>query len=203
MRRPTRNRRKSAPLTAALTVLSAAGIIATTAFAPASVTHSAHTGDSASASRANPSHSGCVYVGGDGSGVTERTTRFDYIGSTPVPTPVQKVGDTVTYYDEIYDAHDNVIGHTIGYVTAIYQSSPGHLMTQYSETVELPGGRLTATGFMERQSMVTGGTVHLRAVGVSGTFAGKHGYRDWALKKPIPDPLTSAERVTMSVKLCG
>ncbi|HEY3480220.1 MAG TPA: hypothetical protein VGL02_15085, partial [Streptomyces sp.] len=141
----------------------------------------------------------CVHVGG----VTERTTRFDYIGSTPDPTPIQKVGDTVSYFDEIYDAHDNVIGHTVGYVTAIYQRAPGHLVTQYSETVELPGGRLNATGYMERQAMVTGETVHLRAVGVSGSFAGKHGYRDWALMKPIPVPLTSAERVTMSITLCG
>jgi Allene oxide cyclase barrel like domain len=142
----------------------------------------------------------CIYIG---NGVTERTVNFYYVGSTPNPTPIQQVGDGLIYYDEIYDAAGQVIGHAIGYVSAVMQQSPGHLETEYHETVELPQGRLTTTGFIERQALFSGATLHLQAVGISGQFAGKYGYRDWALKQPIPVPLTDAEPVVVNIKMCG
>lgn len=174
------------PLTAAIAVIGVAAAVSGVALAQGS---------------SEPSRDGrCLSLG---EGVTERTIRYDYLGSPPSPTPLQKVGDTVTYYDEIYDTNKKVIGHTLGYVTGVYLDSPGHLVTEYHETVELPDGRLTTTGFMDRVSMITGGTVHLQAIGRSGKFAGKTGYRDWALKKPIPKPLTNAAFVTVKQTLCG
>lgn len=188
---------------ASLAVICGAGIIVGTAVTATSSAHagaaqptaSARTGGAAVRTDGN-----CIFVG---NGVTERTVNFYYVGSAPNPTPIQQVGDTVIYNDDIYDADGTVIGHAVGYVTAVYLQSAGHLITEYHETVQLPQGRLTTTGVMERQAMIAGGTVHLQATGVSGEFAGKYGYRNWALQQPIPNPLTNAEPVVVNIVMCG
>lgn len=199
MRTPADIRRSTA-FKAGVVVLSATGLVAATALtaADAKPGPAAPAAAIRSASTTSSHHASCVSVS-----YVEQTVRFDYIGSDPNPTPLQKVGDTVTYYDDIFDAEGRVIGHAVGYVTGDYEPTPGHLITSYKETVQLPQGRLTTTGLMERQKMVVGDTVHLQAEGRSGAFAGKTGYRDWALQKPIQVPLTKDEKVDMSILLCG
>lgn len=183
-----------------LVVILGAGLVG----AAAGVASSAHAG---TALPARTAHAASVASGGSGcvniENLVERTVNYYYVGSTPNPTPIQQVGDSVIYYDDIYNASGGVIGHAIGYVTAVYEDSPGHLVTEYHEAVELPQGRLTTTGYVDRQDLFTGATLHLQAVGLSGEFANKHGYRNWALKQPIPVPLTDAEPVIVTISLCG
>jgi hypothetical protein len=50
--------------------------------------------------------------------------------------------------------------------------------------------------------MIHGGVVHLRAVGVSGKYAGKKGFRDWWILPPVPDPPTADNRVGVRLALC-
>lgn len=135
-------------------------------------------------------------------GVTEQTLTFNYVGSPPAPTPIREVGDTLTYWDDIYAPDGTVIGHTVGMVAAVRKTADNRLITQYHETVTVPDGNIMTTGYMDREAMLHGGVVHLSAIGVSGKYAGKKGFRDWWIIPPIPDPPTSANRVGVRIVMC-
>lgn len=141
----------------------------------------------------------CVEVGG----VTEQTVKYSTVGSAN--PPMQQVGDTATYYDVIYDKQDNIIGDAVGFVTITgRRPSDGHLISEYHEAVHLPQGtfRDSATG-IDRDGMIAGEWLHLKAIGTGGSFAGKRGYRRWHLIPPLSNPPVPSERAAVVIRLCG
>ncbi|MFD8483832.1 hypothetical protein [Kitasatospora sp. NPDC059673] len=128
--------------------------------------------------------------------VTEKTVRYHYIGQNE-PLPIQKVGDGIVYFDEIYDAEGATIGHTIGMVTATHVAANGHLMTHYEEAIELPDGTLRSAGTIDRQDMLAGGWARFPAVGTGGKFLGLTGIREWGLILPV-STMTVNLRITLN-----
>lgn len=172
---------------AAVCVVSAATVLATDALA-------ADGGE-----RDKRGKHGCVDV----RGVTEQTVKYSTIG-TDEP-PMQEVGDTATYYDVIYDENDNIIGDAVGFVTITgRRPSDGHLISDYQEAVHLPQGtfRDSATG-IDRNGMIAGEWLHFAAIGTTGEFAGKYGYRRWQLIPPLSDPPIPSQRAAVVIRLCG
>jgi hypothetical protein len=116
-------------------------------------------------------------------GITEKTVHYNYIGEQD-PLPIQKVGDAITYFDEIYNADGETIGHAVGLVTATHLAPNGHLMTHYEDAVELPDGTLRSSGTVDRQEMLEGAHIHFAAIGTGGKFLGLTGLREWQLILP-------------------
>jgi hypothetical protein len=72
------------------------------------------------------------------------------------------LGDHFVYYDVLQDVHDNVVGRDAGICTLVSDRS-----YQVNVTMELPGGCITAQGFVENELgllAVTGGTESYRCV---------------------------------------
>ena len=118
--------------------------------------------------------------------ITERTVKFNYIGELQ-PLPVNKVGDALIYFDEIYDADGATIGHVVGMATATEVLPNGHLMTHYEEAIELPDGTLRSSGDQDRQLMLAGELVRHEVVGTGGKYLGLTGTREWAVASPVAD----------------
>lgn len=126
---------------------------------------------------------------------TEQTADSDYVGSYP---PIEKVGDGATYYDAIYGPSGTVKGHVVGYGVGTYvRPSDGHLMAHFEESMQLPGGTLRDTGTIDRNAMLSGAPVYLHAVGESGDYLGKSGYRELQVLS------LANQTARMKVVLCG
>jgi hypothetical protein len=127
--------------------------------------------------------------------LTEQPVKY-FSTSTP---PIQEVGDAAVYYDDIFDASGETIGHTVGYAVALDRSSSdGHLIVIYDETVRLPGGTIRATGTFDRNAILEGKSARLHAVGTGGSYQGKVGIREWWLAAPLPN-----EKVKVRMVLVG
>jgi hypothetical protein len=134
--------------------------------------------------------------------LTEETTNFHYVGES-LDVPVQNVGESLIYYDTLYDPRNNVVGHAVGFVSAIYRRpSDGHLMTQYYETVHLPDGSFSDSGINDRADIFDGGTAHFSAIGSSGKYLGRKGTREWQLLPPIERPPKKDARTRVKIVLC-
>lgn len=134
--------------------------------------------------------------------LTEETTNHHYVGES-LDVPVQNVGESLIYYDTLYDPRNKVVGHAVGFVSGIYRrSSDGHLMTQYYETVHLPEGSFSDSGINDRADIFDGGTAHFDAIGTSGKFLGRKGTREWALLPPIERPPRKDARTSVKIVLC-
>ncbi|MFB7500733.1 hypothetical protein ACFC09_39685 [Streptomyces sp. NPDC056161] len=134
--------------------------------------------------------------------LTEATTDYHYVGGAD-GIPVHGVGSSLTYYDNIYDAHGAVVGHTVGFVSAIYKRpSDGHLMTQYYESVELGDGTFSASGIVDRYAMFGGAQVNLSIIGTSGSYIGQTGTRQWWFPQPIQNPPPQETRLKLRLTLC-
>lgn len=131
--------------------------------------------------------------------ITEETVG-DYFTGSATPIPLTKPGEGLVYDDVIYNAQNQVIGHTVGMVTGLYvDPANGHLITQYNEVVELPGGTISTTGTNDRTAIFEGGTAHFTAIGTSGSFLGMTGIREWHLTQ-IPPVATT--RAAVTIVLC-
>jgi hypothetical protein len=115
--------------------------------------------------------------------ITERTVQLNFIGEQE-PLPVQKVGDALNYFDEIYNADGETIGHAVGWVLATHLAPNGHLMTHYEHAAELPDGTLRAGGTVDRQDMIEGRLIVCPAIGTGGKFLGLSGVVEWQLILP-------------------
>lgn len=116
--------------------------------------------------------------------VTEQTLRFEAIGSGQIE---MRIGDAGTFYNEIYDENDTVVGRTVGITVAVYRrESDGHLMNDYKEAILLPEGTVCTTGTIDRDALLRGEPVRLTAVGVGGTLGGLTGTREVRLLPPYP-----------------
>jgi hypothetical protein len=130
-------------------------------------------------------------------GITEQTIRFESVGSGTV---AMEVGDGATFYNNIYDAADNIIGGTVGLmVAATRRPSDGHLITEYTEVIQLPGGTLRSNGQVDRLAMFGGLPIRLDVVGTSGSFEGRTGVRECQLLPPFPPTVQS--RVSVRITL--
>lgn len=118
--------------------------------------------------------------------ITERTVKFNYIGELQ-PLPINKVGDSIVYFDEIYDADGATIGGVVGMVVATHVLPNGHLMTHYEEAIELPDGTLRGSGSQDRQLVLAGEWMRFPVVGTGGKFLGLTGIREWAVTRPVAD----------------
>jgi hypothetical protein len=134
-------------------------------------------------------------------GVTERTVEFKFIG-TPFPDVMAKVGDAVTYRDDIYGPDGEVIGHAIGFSTVIAKRpSDGHLISTYAEAVEIGEDTLRTTATVDRTAVIAGGWARFDAIGTGGAFAGLRGTRRWRLAPPLYDPPRPEQHVDMEIVL--
>ena len=135
--------------------------------------------------------------------LTEATVHYYYVGGGD-GIPVHGVGSTLVYYDNIYDAKGTVIGHTVGFVSAIYsRPSDGHLMTQYYESVQLANGMFSDSGIIDRYAMFSGDAVKLNIIGTSGEYTGMTGTREWWFPQPIQNPPPQTTRLKVRITLCG
>jgi hypothetical protein len=128
-------------------------------------------------------------------GMTEQTIRFESVGSGTV---AMEVGDGATFYNNIYDAEDTIVGGTVGLIVAASRrASDGHMMSEYTEVIQLPGGTLRTSGTVDRLAMFGGLPIRLDVVGTSGEFAGRTGVRECTLLPPFPPTVES--RVSMKI----
>jgi hypothetical protein len=134
--------------------------------------------------------------------LTEQTMAHDYVGQSQT-VPVQNVGESLVYYDNLYDQQNKVVGHAVGFVSGIYKRpSDGHLMTQYYETVELPDGTFSDNGINDRLAVFDGGTAHFDAIGTAGKYLGWKGTREWQFLPPITRPPRPDARTSVHIELC-
>ncbi len=137
-----------------------------------------------------------------GAGLSEQTMNYYFTGASAT-VPVQNVGETLIYHDNIYDADNQVVGHAVGFVSAVYKRpSDGHLMTQYYETVQLPDGSISDSGLNDRYTIFSGGVAHFHAIGTSGRYLGKTGTRDWQLIPPVAVPPRPDQRGRFTYVMC-
>lgn len=129
--------------------------------------------------------------------LTERTLRVEAVGTHD---PMMAVGDGSTFYNNIYDADDNVIGDTVGIVMAISRNpSDGHIITEYTEAINLLGGTLKSKGTVDRNAVLNGAVMRFDVVGTSGRFLGMQGIRECQV--PPPYPPSKDTRVTVKFTL--
>jgi hypothetical protein len=128
--------------------------------------------------------------------LTEKTLRFEAVGTHD---RMMQVGDGVTFYNNIYDADDNVVGDTVGISIATRRDPEGHIITEYTEVINLLGGTLKSNGMVDRNAVLNGGIIRLDVVGTSGRFLGMQGIRECQLLPPYP-PKDDA-RVTVKITL--
>ncbi|TCO60813.1 allene oxide cyclase barrel-like domain-containing protein [Actinocrispum wychmicini] len=142
---------------------------------------------------------GCVVV----DNVTEQTIRHESVGAGGLG---MHVGDAATFYDNIYDGNSNtVVGNVVGIVGAVStRPSDGHLMTHYTDDVLFPDGAIRADGIADRNLVLTGKPVRYPAVGLTGRYAGKYGYREWNTIIPQTPPTNPGDiRIQLKMVLCG
>lgn len=114
----------------------------------------------------------------------EPTLRFESVGTHDV---MMEVGDGATFYNEIYDADGNVVGDTVGIVIAISRNpSDGHIITDYTEAINLLGGTLRTNGTADRNGFLSGEVICFDMVGTSGRFLGMKGIRECRILPPYP-----------------
>lgn len=129
--------------------------------------------------------------------LTERTLRFEAVGSR---NPMMQVGDAATFYNNIYDADDNVVGDTVGILMAVSRnSSDGHIITEYTEAINLSGGTLRSSGVVDRNAVLNGAVMRFDVVGTSGRFLGMQGVRECQILPPYPP--SGDSRVTVKITL--
>ena len=134
--------------------------------------------------------------------LTEETMQHEYVGKS-LTVPVQNVGESLVYYDNLYNPQNQVVGHAVGFVSAIYRRpSDGHLMTQYYETVQLPQGMFSDSGVVDRYALFSGATAHFTAVGTSGAYLGWTGTRSWYFPPPVLNPPKPDTRLKVTIVLC-
>ena len=128
--------------------------------------------------------------------LTEKTLRFEAVGTR---NPMMQVGDGATFYNHIYDADDNVVGDTVGILMATSRTSDGHIITEYTEAINLLGGTLKSNGTVDRNAVLTGAVMRFDVVGTSGRFLGMQGIRECQILPPYPPSADS--RVTVKFTL--
>lgn len=129
--------------------------------------------------------------------LTEKTIRFESVGSGNI---AMQVGDGGTFYNDIYDADDNIVGNTVGIVIAVSQDpSDQHVLTEYVEAIQLPEGTLRTSGIVDRIAMFGGAPIVLDVVGTGGAYLGMTGTRECRLLPPYPPTVDS--RVTVTIVL--
>ena len=128
--------------------------------------------------------------------LTEKTLRFEAVGTR---NPMMQVGDGATFYNHIYDADDNVVGDTVGILMATSRTSDGHIITEYTEAINLLGGTLKSNGTVDRNAVLTGAVMRFDVVGTSGSFLGMQGIRECQILPPYPPSADS--RVTVKFTL--
>jgi len=129
--------------------------------------------------------------------LTEGTLRIEAVGTRD---PMMAVGDGGTFYNNIYDADDNVVGDTVGIVMAISRNpSDGHIITEYTEAINLLGGTLKSNGTVDRNAVLNGAVMRFDVVGTSGRFLGMQGIRECQI--PPPYPPSKDTRVTVRFTL--
>lgn len=129
--------------------------------------------------------------------LTEQTLRFETAGTR---SPRMQPGDGATFYNEIYDSDDNVVGDTVGLVIALsVQPSDGHMITEYTEVINLLGGTLRSSGVVDRDALLTGVPIRLEVIGTSGKYLGRKGFRECRLLPPYPP--ANDNRVTVKIVL--
>jgi hypothetical protein len=97
-----------------------------------------------------------------------------------IPDSGPAVGTVGSYIDNLYTPSGKVIGTAEGTGWIVHKNrSDGHLMSYYTETVNLPGGTIRDAGTIDFSAMMSGAHVSFTAVGTSGRFVGKEGLRIW------------------------
>jgi hypothetical protein len=130
------------------------------------------TAPAASDQPGSPPGKGCIVY----NNITEKIVQ-EY-GTMPTSGPA--VGTIGNYRDRLYDSAGNVIGTATGTGWIVHKNPvDGHLMSYYSETVNLPGGQIRDAGIIDFSAMMAGARVSFPAVGISGRYLGMVGSRIW------------------------
>jgi Allene oxide cyclase barrel like domain len=91
-------------------------------------------------------------------------------------------GQTGTFDDELYDAGGNLIGTSHGSFEIRYRRpTDDALPSYYQEDITLADGTIHAEGWADFIDVKTSQWVFYPAVGTSGRYLGKRGYRQWRM----------------------
>jgi hypothetical protein len=93
-----------------------------------------------------------------------------------------QVGQVGKFDDELFDESGTLIGTSSGSFRIEYvRPTDGGLLTYYQEDITLADGVIHAEGWADFQDVKTSKWVFYPAVGVSGRYEGKTGYRQWRM----------------------
>ena len=93
-----------------------------------------------------------------------------------------QVGQGGRFEDELYDAAGQLVGTSKGSFRIEYQRPvDGGLMTYYQEELQFPEGAVRAEGWADFNDVKGSKWVFYPAVGISGSYQGLSGYRQWRM----------------------
>lgn len=91
-----------------------------------------------------------------------------------------KIGTGGTYTSELRSKDGTPVGTVHGqYRVALTRPSDGELMVHTLERIELRDGELLVDGWSTWANVYPGDTLYHPAVGVSGAYLGRRGFREW------------------------
>lgn len=99
-----------------------------------------------------------------------------------VDVAAPKVGQVGRFEDELYNASGELVGTSKGSFRIEYERPvDGGLMTYYQEEIRFADGVVRAEGWADFNDVKSSKWVFYPAVGVSGSYLGKSGYRQWRM----------------------
>jgi hypothetical protein len=99
-----------------------------------------------------------------------------------VDVAAPQLGQSGTFDDELYDSSGELVGTSKGSFRIEYERPvDGGLMTYYQEEIRFADGVVRAEGWADFNDVKAGKWVFYPAVGISGSYEGKSGYRQWRM----------------------
>jgi hypothetical protein len=141
-------------------------------------------------------HPSCVTV----DNIWERPHDFFAVGARTPNNPLAKVGDSISYHENMFDSTDKVIGEAVGYGIATHVNpANGNLAVDYYHTGQLADGTFTVFASTEREGLLAGKPYRIWVKGTTGKYAGKSGFGEWKLL----DPPSATTRLGIKMTMCG
>jgi Ca2+-binding RTX toxin-like protein len=117
----------------------------------------------------------------------EETTEFEFIDVDGIP--FNNIGDGETFKSDLYapgtnifdDIEDPILGSNEGTINIIAQLGNGDLISEITETFELPLGKIFTNGFYNDTEYASGGTAVVRITGGTGNYQDISGVEKFTL----------------------
>jgi hypothetical protein len=118
--------------------------------------------------------------------LVEKVTKKDLNASGPIEE--FGPGMMATYWCDVFDTEDNLIGTTVGCMDILYTDpETGSMLEHVAEQIRLPDGTIMAWGTIDRVNVIGQKWITYRAEGTSGRYLGMSGTRTWRIMS-LTDP---------------